>query len=51
MLLEKVWVKKIFEKNQLKDDLLKIAPDILKYSAPVWLKIDQFKKTKEKNII
>ena len=40
--------KKIFEKNQLKDDLLKIAPEILKFSAPVWLKIDQFKKQKKK---
>ncbi len=40
--------KKIFEKNKLKDDLLKIAPDILKFSAPVWLKIDQFKKQKKK---
>ncbi len=40
--------KKIFEKNQLKEDLLKIAPDILKFSAPVWLKIDQFKKQKKK---
>ena len=40
--------KKIFEKNQLKDDLLKIAPEILKYSEPVWLKIDQFKKQKKK---
>ncbi len=40
--------KKIFEKNQLKDDLLKIAPNILKFSAPVWLKIDQFNKQKKK---
>ena len=40
--------KKIFEKNQLKEDLLKIAPDILKFSEPVWLKIDQFKKQKKK---
>jgi len=40
--------KKIFEKNQLKKDLLKIAPDILKFSQPVWLKIDQFKKQKKK---
>ena len=40
--------KKLFEKNQLKDDLLKIAPEILKFSAPVWLKIDQFKKHKKK---
>ena len=40
--------KKIFEKNQLKKDLLKIAPEILKYSQPVWLKIDQFKRQKKK---
>ena len=42
--------KKLYEKNQLKKDLLKIAPEILKYSEPVWLKVDQFKKQK-KNII
>ena len=40
--------KKIFEKNKLKKDLLKIAPDILKFSQPVWLMIDQFKKQKKK---
>ena len=40
--------KKIFEKNQLKKDLLKIAPEILKFSEPVWLKIDQFKKQNKK---
>ena len=40
--------KKIFEKKQLKEDLLKIAPEILKYSEPVWLKIDKFKKQKKK---
>tara|TARA_B100001057_G_scaffold302369_1_gene302568 strand:- start:1928 stop:3220 length:1293 start_codon:yes stop_codon:yes gene_type:complete len=40
--------KKIFKKDQLKRDLLKIAPDILKFSQPVWLKIDQFKKQKKK---
>tara|TARA_B100000212_G_scaffold239133_1_gene182071 strand:- start:549 stop:1841 length:1293 start_codon:yes stop_codon:yes gene_type:complete len=40
--------KKIYEKNQLKEDLLKIAPEILKFSKPVWLKIDQFKKQKKK---
>ncbi|PDH18825.1 MAG: adenylosuccinate synthase [Pelagibacterales bacterium MED-G44] len=40
--------KKIFEKKQLKEDLLKIAPEILKFSQPVWLKIDQFKKLKKK---
>ena len=36
--------KKIFEKKYLKEDLLKIAPEILKFSQPVWMKIDQFKK-------
>ena len=40
--------KKIFEKDQLKKDLLKIAPEILKFSQPVWLKIDQFKRQKKK---
>ena len=40
--------KKIFEKDQLKSDLLKIAPKILEFSQPVWLKIDQFKKQKKK---
>tara|TARA_B100001029_G_scaffold126805_1_gene105892 strand:+ start:1338 stop:2630 length:1293 start_codon:yes stop_codon:yes gene_type:complete len=40
--------KKIFEKNALKKDLLKIAPEILKFSQPVWLKIDQFKRQKKK---
>jgi len=40
--------KKTFEKNQLKKDLLKIAPDILKFSQPVWLKIDEFKRQKKK---
>ncbi len=40
--------KKIFEKDQLKRDLLEIAPEILRYSKPVWLEIDQFKKQKKK---
>jgi adenylosuccinate synthase len=40
--------KKIFEKDQLKKDLLEIAPEILKFSQPVWLKIDQFKRQKKK---
>ena len=35
--------KKIFEKNKLKEDLLKIAPELLKYSKPVWKKIDEYK--------
>jgi len=40
--------KKIYEKDQLKKDLLKIAPMILKYSKPVWLKLDEFKKQKKR---
>jgi len=40
--------KKIYEKNQLKKDLLKIAPEILKFSQPVWLRIDEFKKKEKK---
>ena len=40
--------KKIFEKDKLKKDLLKIAPEILKFSQPVWLRIDEFKKQRKK---
>ena len=40
--------KEIFKKDQLKKDLLKIAPEILKFSHPVWLKIDELKKQKKK---
>ena len=40
--------KKIFEKDKLKKDLLKIAPEILKYSKPVWKKIDEFKSQGKK---
>ena len=40
--------KKIYQKSQLKKELLKIAPEILKFSKPVWLKIDEFKKKKKK---
>ena len=42
--------KNIFEKDKLKEDLLKIAPKILKFSQPVWKKIDQF-KTEGKKIL
>ncbi len=42
--------KKIFEKDQLKKDLLKIAPSILKFSQPVWKKLDEF-KSKGKKIL
>ena len=40
--------KKIFEKDKLKIDLLTIAPEILKYSKPVWKKIDEFKSAGKK---
>ena len=40
--------KKIYKKDELKKELLKIAPEILKYSKPVWLEIDKFKKRKKK---
>ena len=40
--------KKIYKKDELKKELLKIAPEILKFSQPVWLKIDEFKKKKKK---
>jgi adenylosuccinate synthase len=40
--------KKIFEKEKLKKNLLQIAPEILKYSQPVWKKIDEFKFKKKK---
>ena len=40
--------KEIFQKDQLKKELLEIAPEILKYSQPVWKKIDEFKQQKKK---
>ena len=40
--------KPIYQKDKLVEDLLKIAPDILKYSSPVWRKIDQFKSENKK---
>ena len=40
--------KKLFKKEQLKKDLLKIAPELLKFSQPVWMKIDKFKKQNKK---
>ena len=40
--------KKIFKKDDLKKKLLKIAPDILKFAKPVWLKLDEFKKDRKK---
>ena len=40
--------KKIYKKDDLKKQLLKIAPEILKFSHPVWLKLDEMKKQKKK---
>ncbi len=40
--------KNIFKKDKLKEDLLKIAPEILKFSKPVWKKIYEFKKQNKK---
>ena len=40
--------KKIYEKDELKKKLLKIAPEILKFAQPVWLKIDQFNNDRKK---
>ena len=40
--------KSIYQKDKLKKDLMKIAPEILKYSQPVWKKIDEFKKKGKK---
>ncbi len=40
--------KKIFEKENLKKELLKIAPKILRFSQPVWKKIEEFKKVNKK---
>ena len=40
--------KELFEKDKLKKELMKIAPEILKYSQPVWKKIDEFKKEGKK---
>jgi len=40
--------KNLFKKDKLKKELLEIAPEILKFSQPVWLKIDEFKRQKKK---
>ncbi len=39
---------KEYNKQNLKEELLKIAPKILKYSKPIWKKIDEFKKSNKK---
>ena len=40
--------KKIYEKNELKKELLKISTEILKFAQPVWLKLDQFNNDRKK---
>ena len=40
--------KKTYKKNELKKKLLKIAPEILQYAKPIWLKIDEFTKERKK---
>jgi adenylosuccinate synthase len=39
--------KKTINKKKLLNDLIKISSKILKYSKPVWKKIDEFKKKKK----
>ena len=38
---------KVVNKKKLMNDLLKISSKVLKYSKPVWKKIDEFKKKKK----
>ena len=40
--------KKIYKKEDLKKKLLKIAPEILKFAKPIWLKLDEFVKDRKK---
>ena len=40
--------KKIYKKDKLKKQLLNVASKILKFSQPVWIKVDEFKKKKKK---
>ena len=40
--------KKVYKKEDLKKNLLKIAPSILKYAKPVWLKLDEYIKNRKK---
>ena len=43
--------KKIYKKEDLKKQLLKIAPQILKFAQPIWLKLDQFKTERKKSFL
>jgi len=40
--------KKLYKKEDLKKKLLKIAPEILKFAQPVWLRLDEFTKDRKK---
>ena len=40
--------KKVYKKEDLKKKLLKIAPEILKFAQPIWLKLDEFIKDRKK---
>jgi adenylosuccinate synthase len=40
--------KKVYKKDDLKKQLLKIAPEILKFAQPVWLKLNEFIKDRKK---
>ncbi len=42
--------KNLFKKEKLKKDLLKIAPEVLKFSRPVWRMLDEY-KSKNKKIL
>ena len=48
--IRKAFGKKILNKKKLINDLSKISSKILKYSKPIWKKIDEFKK-KNKTIL
>ncbi len=40
--------KKIYKTNELKEKLLKIAPELINYAKPVWKKIEEYKKQNKK---
>ena len=40
--------KKLYKKDELKKKLLKIAPKILQFAKPIWLKLDEFTKSGKK---
>ncbi len=46
--IRKGFKKKIYKKDDLKKQLLKIAPEILKFAQPVWLRLAEFTKSRKK---